>query len=117
MTVANVHLAALSGLYSPKIFLNALPILSKLELKYNHYDHRGLVEFVDLIVPFMQKYHAVMGDPKLLLVEGNWRNFPEEAMIGQVQEIITCQFAFRTGTGHKASDIPERECCAQTGTA
>ncbi len=75
------------------------------------------VKFVPLIVAFLQTYHALVGDLKLLHVETDCRDFEEDVMTGQVQERIVCHFQFRQEqdkkwlTFQKGDAVFEMEAC------
>ncbi len=101
MTVTNVSLSNFDSLDDSNTFLDAFPNLSKLSFPYERVLAFALTNFIVLIVTFLQKYHAMVGEPKKLHVEGEWRKFVEEkeVIIEQVQRHISSHSHFGQGQG------------------
>ncbi len=86
---------------SPDQFFNALPNLSKLNITCSDHTSHELAKLTDLIVAFLRKYQATVGEPKQLRVEGEWPGFLEEqeVLAERVKERISCHSHFAQEQG------------------
>ncbi len=107
LTVTKLHLSVDSLRFfgalpdSLSAFLDLFPNVTKLNCVGTTVCTGGdwLAQSADLIIAFLEKYHATVGDPKLLHVEGKCSEFPEEVVAERIQGRIGCHFQSRVEHG------------------